>query len=287
MDKEQLAIARLQDAARLSEHRYKKSLMVTYSGGKDSQVIVALAERAGINFEVVNSHTTADAPETVYFIREQFKAMEERGIKCSIVMPRYKDKPVSMWTLIPQKLMPPTRLVRYCCEVLKENTGKNRFIATGVRWAESARRKNSRGIMEVMHKDPAKRIILMGDNDEKRQLFETCNLKGKMTVNPIVDWSDDDVWDYTHSEHLPINPLYCDGWKRVGCIGCPMAGRGGADSGSLLVGLLMKKCTSKRLTGCSKYEKTKGFKTHLFGTELKLAKKCSTGGWKMAFFPVS
>lgn len=227
MDKEQLAIARLQDAARLSEHRYKKPLMVTYSGGKDSQVIVALAERAGINFEVVNSHTTADAPETVYFIREQFKAMEERGIKCSIVMPRYKDKPVSMWTLIPQKLMPPTRLVRYCCEVLKENTGKNRFIATGVRWAESARRKNSRGIMEVMHKDPAKRIILMGDNDEKRQLFETCNLKGKMTFNPIVDWSDDDVWDYTHSEHLPINPLYCDGWKRVGCIGCPMAGRGG------------------------------------------------------------
>lgn len=92
MDKEQLAIARLQDAARLSEHRYKKPLMVTYSGGKDSQVLVALAERAGINFEVVNSHTTADAPETVYFIREQFKAMEERGIKCSIVMPRYKEK---------------------------------------------------------------------------------------------------------------------------------------------------------------------------------------------------
>ena len=81
--------------------------------------------------------------------------------------------------------------------------------------------------MELMHKDPAKRIILMGDNDEKRQLFETCNLKSKMTVNPIVDWSDDDVWDYTHSEHLPINPLYCEGQKRVGCIGCPMAGRGG------------------------------------------------------------
>lgn len=143
MDKEQLAIARLQDAARLSEHRYKKPLMVTYSGGKDSQVLVALAERAGINFEVVNSHTTADAPETVYFIREQFKSMEERGIKCSIVMPRYKDKPASMWTLIPQKLMPPTRLVRYCCAVLKENTGRDRFIATGVRWAESTNRKKT------------------------------------------------------------------------------------------------------------------------------------------------
>lgn len=224
-DKESLAIARLQDAARLSEHRYKKPLMVTYSGGKDSQVLVALAERAGINFEVVNSHTTADAPETVYFIREQFKAMEERGIKCSVVMPTYKDKPVSMWTLIPQKLMPPTRLVRYCCDVLKETTGKNRFVATGVRWAESTKRANNRGVMEIRNKNKEKRVILQHDNDEKRRLFETCDIRGGMTANPIIDWSDSDVWDYIHSENLPINPLYCEGWKRVGCIGCPMAGK--------------------------------------------------------------
>lgn len=227
MDKEQMAIARLQDAARLSLHRYGKPLLITYSGGKGSQVLVALAERSGIDFEVVNSHTTADAPETVYFIREQFMQMESRGINCTIEKPRYKGKPTSMWSLIPQKMMPPTRLVRYCCAVLKENTGRDRFIATGVRWAESSRRKNSRGVMELMHKDKEKRIILTSDNDEKRKLFETCNVKGKMTVNPIVDWSDDDVWDYTHSEHLPINPLYCEGQKRVGCIGCPIAGRGG------------------------------------------------------------
>lgn len=47
MDKEQMAIARLQDAARLSLHRYGKPLLITYSGGKDSQVLVALAERSG------------------------------------------------------------------------------------------------------------------------------------------------------------------------------------------------------------------------------------------------
>lgn len=225
MDKEQLAIARLQDAARLSEHRYKKPLMVTYSGGKDSQVLVALAERAGINFEVVNSHTTADAPETVYFIREQFKAMEERGIKCSIVMPRYKDKPVSMWTLIPMMKAPPTRNRRYCCSILKESpTMSGCFIAIGVRWAESVRRNNTRGIMEISHRNKEKRVILTSDNDEKRQLFETCNLKGKMTVNPIVDWSNANVWDYIHSENLPINPLYQCGFERVGCVGCPLGG---------------------------------------------------------------
>lgn len=282
MDKEQLAIARLRDAARLSEHRYKKPLMVTYSGGKDSQLLVALAERAGIDFEVVNSHTTADAPETVYFIREQFKAMEERGIKCSIVMPRYKDKPVSMWTLIPQKLMPPTRLVRYCCAVLKENTGRDRFIATGVRWAESSRRKNSRGVMELAHRDKEKRIILMSDNDEKRQLFETCNVKGKMTVNPIVDWTDDDVWDFARSEHLPMNPLYCEDWKRVGCIGCPLATRGGAGSGSSYAGRSMKNSIFPHSIGCWKKERRElsAKKNALRLMTGKPVKMYSAGGWR-------
>lgn len=281
MDKEKIAIARLQDAARLSEHRYKQPLMVTYSGGKDSQVLVALAERAGINFEVVSSHTTADAPETVYFIREQFKEMEERGIKCSIIMPQYKGKPVSMWTLIPQKLMPPTRRFRYCCAVLKENVGRNRFIATGVRWAESSRRKNSRGVMELMHRDKEKRIILMSDNDEKRQLFETCNVKGKMTVNPIVDWTDDDVWDFAHSEHLPMNPLYCEGWRRVGCIGCPLATRG-ADSGSFCAGRSTKSSTFQHLTKCWSKERndlnTK--KIALRQMTGRTDERCLDGGWK-------
>jgi phosphoadenosine phosphosulfate reductase len=78
--------------------------------------------------------------------------------------------------------------------------------------------------MEISHRNKEKRIILTSDNDEKRQLFETCNLKGKMTVNPIVDWSNADVWGYIHSESLPINPLYQCGFERVGCVGCPLGG---------------------------------------------------------------
>ena len=225
MDKEQLAILRLQDAARLSEHRYKKPLQITYSGGKDSQVLLALAERAEIDFEVIHSHTTVDAPETVRFVREQFRELELRGGKCRIIMPKYKGKPVSMWSLIPQKGMPPTRAVRYCCQILKEENGRGRFNATGVRWAESPRRRSSRGVMEVLAKDPKKKIILSNDNDEKRQLFETCNLKAEMVINPIIDWTDADVWAYIESEELPVNPIYCEGFGRVGCIGCPLASR--------------------------------------------------------------
>ena len=67
MDKEQTAIARIQAASEMSLQVYKEPLVVTTSGGKDSVICVALAERAGIPFEVIHNHTTVDAPETVRF----------------------------------------------------------------------------------------------------------------------------------------------------------------------------------------------------------------------------
>lgn len=145
-DKVDIAIQRLQTASQMSLTYYKQPLIVTTSGGKDSSVCVALAQAAGIPFEIMQNHTTADAPETVYFVRQEFKRLEGLGIKCTINYPVYKGQRTSMWDLIPQKLMPPTRIVRYCCSVLKERGGAGRFIVTGVRWAESASRKNNRGI---------------------------------------------------------------------------------------------------------------------------------------------
>ena len=226
MDLEHKAIERLKEGEMLS-HRYYdgKPLMVCYSGGKDSDVLVELAIASGIDFEIVHSHTTADAPETVRYIRQRFKELEDKGIKCSIQYPYYKGKRTSMWALIPQMKMPPTRLVRYCCNVLKETSGKNRAIATGVRWSESASRKNSRGFFEVNHKDKEKRIILRDDNDESRRLMEHCQIKSRITTNPILEWSEDNVWDYLHERKCEGNPLYQCSFSRVGCIGCPMAGK--------------------------------------------------------------
>lgn len=154
---------------------------------------------------------------------------EELSIKYTINTPMYKGKRVSMWSLIPQKLMPPTRLVRYCCSILKETGGAGRFIATGVRWAESTSRKNNRGIYEKLGSTIQSKIILNNDNDDKRMLFENCRLKAKRVVNPIVDWEDGDVWDFLEDAKVPMNPLYAEGWCRVGCVGCPMAGKHGRE----------------------------------------------------------
>ena len=226
MDLEQSAFEALRFASAQSLKLYKLPLVITYSGGKDSDVLLRLAENSGIPFEVLHSLTTADAPETVYHVRKTFRLLEEKGIPTKVDCHVQPDgSRLTMWNLIPKKMVPPTRLVRYCCAVLKENGGRDRFIATGVRWDESSRRKNSRGVIEVSHRDKNKRLILMDDNDEARMQFETCQLKGQRTVNPIIGWSTAAVWDYAETEKICMNPLYGCGHTRVGCIGCPLASK--------------------------------------------------------------
>lgn len=224
-DLEHTAIERLQTGSEMSLQHYGLPLVITDSGGKDSPVVKELALRSGIPFEIMHNHTTADAPETVRFVRSEAKRFEELGIKYTINMPTYKGQRTSMWSLIPQKLIPPTRMVRYCCSVLKETGGSGRFIATGVRWDESNSRKNNRGIYERLAAKKENKIILNNDNDDRRMLFENCRLKAKRVVNPIVDWKDDDVWQFLEDAKAPVNPLYAEGWCRVGCVGCPMAGK--------------------------------------------------------------
>ncbi len=224
-DLEQTAIERLKAASDMSLRLFEKPLVITYSGGKDSDVLLHLARASGIPFEVLHSLTTADAPETVRHVYDTFYRLECKGIKCDVDKHVQPDgSRMTMWKLIQKKLMPPTRLMRYCCAVLKEGGGKDRFIATGVRWAESTARKR-RGGLEVLTSKPQNKLILSNDNDEDRRLFETCQLKGKRVVNPIVDWQTADIWDYVGAEKISMNPLYCEGFCRVGCIGCPMASK--------------------------------------------------------------
>lgn len=224
-DKVDIAVKRLREAAEMSQALYDKPLLVTYSGGKDSDTVLRLAQIAKIPFEVQHSHTTADAPETVYHVRDKFRELELAGIKCEI---DYHTQPdgtrTTMWNLIPRKLIPPTRLVRYCCDELKEGGGKDRMITTGVRWDESTARK-SRGALEIISKRRKKSIFLNNDNDEDRRLFETCTMKGKRVSNPIIDLETNDVMDFLTGEKVKLCSLYSEGWKRVGCIGCPMAGK--------------------------------------------------------------
>lgn len=71
--------------------------------------------------------------------------------------------------------------------------------------------------------------MLNDDNDEARRAVEVCFRTRKTLVNPIIDWSDDDVWEFIRKYNVKYCELYDKGEKRLGCIGCPMGGRKGME----------------------------------------------------------
>jgi len=175
----------------LKQHEPPEGYYLAFSGGKDSIVIYDLAVRAGVKFTAHFHMTTVDPPEVLQFIKDNYpEVIWTRPIK-------------SMFRLIVERGTPPTRHRRYCCRELKEIGGKGKTVILGIRAAESARRKN-------------------------RKPYEESRIdKGKFFVNPILSWSDKDVWTYIRTRGLKYPSLYDQGRKRIGCVLCPLQSKRG------------------------------------------------------------
>lgn len=66
-------------------------------------------------------------------------------------------------------------------------------------------------------------MVLNNDNEQSRKLIEQCYQRNKTVINPIIDWTNEDVWEFIHEYKVPYCKLYDQGYKRLGCIGCPMS----------------------------------------------------------------
>ena len=112
---------------------------------------------------------------------------------------------------------------------------------TGVRWSESSRRKKSHSEVtfadkkakKVIEKElsdedfistPQGGVVLRLDNRDNARIVEMCYKTHTTLVNPIIDWTEEDVWEFIHEYNVPYCKLYDQGYKRPGCIGCPMGG---------------------------------------------------------------
>lgn len=208
-DKVQVAIDRLRT------FEPPEGYYLAFSGGKDSVVIKA-PDMAGVKYDAHFMHTSVEHPEVIWFTRQYHPDVV-------IEFPRDKDgNRITMWNLIQKRKMPPTRIARYCCETLKEHGGSGRFTVTGVRWAESARRRQTRTGLEIDN-GSKQRDRYDPDNPDNETLARFCPTKGGHILNPIIDWTDDDVWEFIKEYNIPYCKLYDEGWKRLGCIGCPMS----------------------------------------------------------------
>ncbi|TKJ22444.1 MAG: hypothetical protein CEE43_06015 [Promethearchaeota archaeon Loki_b32] len=173
--------------------KYNKNACVCFSGGKDSLVALDLAIKTGID-SVVFCDTTMEFQETIDYIR---RVEEFYDIKVESV-----TAPVPFFELV-HKIGFPSRSMRWCCKVYKFSplaifAREKKIVSyvTGLRGEEHARRKNYK----------------------KNDMNKHIKIK---QINPILDWSNQEVWAYIHTNKLPTNPLYKLGFKRVGCWPCP------------------------------------------------------------------
>lgn len=232
INKVDMAVKRVQ-LANLSQ----EPLYVCYSGGKDSKVLRRICEMAEVPFELHYNLTTVDHPPVVRELMNDPAVIVDK--------PRDKNgKQITMWSLIVQKQMPPTRLCRYCCAELKEKGGQGRICVTGVRKAESVNRSKNGGEIKVLNGKKAKKtmkaekieaeyadtpsggIVMNLDNHENRRMVEQCYRTNKTLINPLIDWTDEDIWEFSRAENIQQSDLYEQNggaYKRLGCILCPMS----------------------------------------------------------------
>ncbi len=169
---------------RLKEFEPPDGYYLAFSGGKDSVVLYDLAIKSGVKFDAHYAVDGIDPPELMQFIRSNYP---------SVIWEKPKTP---FWVEFPKRGLP-RRQSRWCCELIKEQGGKGRMVITGIRWAESARRK-------------------------KRHMVELCNNQSKSFLHPIIDWDEKAIWGYIKANKIPYCSLYDEGFKRLGCVLCPM-----------------------------------------------------------------
>lgn len=172
-----------------------KPVQVSYSGGKDSDVILQLVKESGINYRAIYKNTTIDPPGTIAHV----KAM---GVE--ILQPEK-----TFFQLITEKGYP-HRNMRFCCTELKEFKVLDKAVI-GVRKAESSKRAKR-------YTEPTACQYY-----RKKDYVEL--------IYPILEWTNQDVADFIADRGIKCHPLYYDEKgqfhveRRLGCMGCPIASR--------------------------------------------------------------
>ena len=206
-----------------------KGFFVGFSGGKDSQALYHMMQLCDVPMHAYFSPTSIDPAENIRFIRKNYPEVEFTKI----------DK--SIFDVFRGMKVLPSMKIRWCCAYFKEKGGEGKVVCTGVRKAESVRRSKRNEIEVSGHKFSGhmdefedwqeKRIRKKVKNlnqdqfsDAKQTEVRCINGKDKILLNPILEWSEDDVWEFLNKVvEVPHCELYDEGYTRIGCIGCPMA----------------------------------------------------------------
>ena len=205
---------------------------LAFSGGKDSQALYHIAELAGVRFQGHMNFTSVDPPEVVRFVKRNYPEVQ------------YQKPKKSIYDLAIEKQILPTMRVRWCCAEYKEMAGAGKVTLIGIRHEESSRRarrneveisdRKFSGTLEELdeyrHKLKVKKALKESKkkgvnitNSDQEQVTGCIRGKDSLLISPIIHWTEKEVWEFLTIMEVPHCSLYDEGWKRLGCIGCPMS----------------------------------------------------------------
>lgn len=211
-DCESFDIVESQEADRLGKSQILNSnieaFLVSFSGGKDSQVLLDLVFRAipAKDFITIYSDTGYELPSSLSFYDEVKEYYSEKYEGARFEWARNHQEVLYYW----DEMGSPSNIHRWCCGVmktaplyikLKEIVGKGRqphvlsFI--GTRADESQRRASY------------------------SKIAKNAKHANVVNVSPILEWSTTEIWLYILLYSLPFNEAYRKGLGRVGCVTCP------------------------------------------------------------------
>ena len=178
-----------------------------FSGGKDSQALYHIAKIAGVKFKAHMNLTTIDPPTVIRFVKNQYPDVE-------MIKPK-----ISIYDMCLKKHILPTRILRWCCHEFKELSGGGKVALIGIRKQESVRRKK-RNEFEYNREFSG---YFDQWNEHQEKMITCVGGKDKILISPIINWTEDDVWNFLNMNNIPHCQLYDEGYKRIGCILCPMS----------------------------------------------------------------
>lgn len=182
--------------------------IASFSGGKDSQVVLDLCTRAipPTDFEVIYSDTGYELPSSLQLYDEVRQYYQERFPSLSFHVARNHESVLNYW----DKIGTPSDTHRWCCSIMKTaplyrmlkiGGGRQARVLTfdGVRAEESTRRSGYHRIGK--------------------------GVKHSTVINasPILAWNSVEIFLYLFKYELPINTAYRQGMTRVGCLICPFS----------------------------------------------------------------
>jgi phosphoadenosine phosphosulfate reductase len=204
------AVEVIERFAAISQKYYNKPITLAFSGGKDSIVLEHLAKSCMAKYQPVMVNTTIEMPSTLPFIRRNYPYVA------------IQSPPLNFADLVRKKGFLPSIKYRYCCNYLKKIKVERSIVLTGVRRAESWKRK-SRGLVE---KDTRGKRVSFELNDIDTIVLDDCFSKRRnLIINPLIDWSDADIYEYISANSLELPSSYSLGYKRLGCVFCPLSSR--------------------------------------------------------------